>query len=257
MLDSPLRLSRRRFMATGVAAGAYALLPALTFAGDNYRETSVPDGGLIQGKVVFKGSLPKPDQILISKDNEHCGEDHVNPDPARLSANGEVSRAIVAIANITAGKPWPQGTEGPSIVQERCAFHPYIQMARTRTELTIVNKDPLLHNIHAYELIGRARRSLFNIAQPAAGQVDTRILKPRRGNVIEIDCDAHNWMSAWIYLSDHPYVAVADEHGQFVLEDVPPGTFDIFAWHPVLGNGTQSVTVAAKTPSSLSIEITF
>ena len=257
MLDSTCMLSRRRLIAAGAAVCACAALPGLTIAGAGYREVSIPEGGAIKGQVSFKGTLPKPDRILISKDNVHCGEGHIIPDPVHLASNGQVARAIVAIKDIPSGKSWPKEMDRASIVQEKCAFHPYIQVARKRAELKIVNKDPLLHNIHAYELIGRARRSLFNIAQPAAGQVDTYVLKTRRGNRVEIDCDAHNWMSAWLYLSDHPYATVTDDQGQFTLEDIPPGTFDIVTWHPVLGTRTQPVTVAAKTTATLDIEITL
>lgn len=192
---------------------------------------------------------------MISKDNAHCGEGHVTPDPVLLAADGQVARAIVAIKDIAAGKPWPKDRGGARVVQEKCAFHPYIQVVRKRAALTIVNKDPLLHNIHAYELIGRARRSMFNIAQPAAGQVDTRVLKTRRGHLVEIDCDAHNWMSAWIYLSHHPYVTITDDQGRFTISDIPPGQFDIAVWHPVLGKGGHPVTVVANAPATLEVEI--
>ncbi len=234
---------------------AYVAMPGLTFAGTDYRETDVTDGGTIKGTISFKGTLPKPDNILISKDNHHCGSGHVTPDPVRLTANGQVAHAIVAIKSVPAGKPWPKGIGRTEIVQEKCKFLPYIQVARKGSELTIINKDPLLHNIHAYELIGRARRNMFNIAQPAAGQVDTRPLKTRRSNFVEVDCDAHNWMSAWIYLSDHPYAVVTDDQGQFTIDAIPPGKIEMITWHPVLGKHKQQVTIAAKQSLTLDIAI--
>ena len=32
----------------------------------------------------------------------------------------------------------------------------------------------------------------------------------------------------------HPYYAVTDESGRFELTDVPPGQYEIVAWHEVL-----------------------
>lgn len=255
MTGSTFTLSRRRLLAAGAAISAYAVLPSLTLAGGGYQETRVTNGGMIKGTISFKGTLPKPDEILISKDNHHCGDGHVTPDPVRLTANGQVAHAIVAIKDVAAGKPWLKSTGPSEIVQEKCKFLPHIQVARKGSELNIINKDPLLHNIHAYELIGRARRNMFNIAQPAAGQIDKRPLKTRRSNFVEIDCDAHNWMSAWIYLSDHPYAVVTNEQGQFTIDVIPPGDFEIVTWHPVLGKHEQQVTIAAKQSLTLDIAI--
>ncbi len=255
MIDSTLILSRRRFLSASAAISAYATLPSLALARADYQETSVTGGGMIKGTVTFKGSPPAPSEVLISKDNAHCGDGHVIPDPVSLAANGQVARAIVAIKDIPSGKAWPKEMGQAEIIQEKCKFLPYIQVAKKGVELNIINKDPLLHNIHAYELIGRARRNMFNIAQPAAGQIDTHTLKTRRSNLVEVDCDAHNWMSAWIYLSDHPYVVITDDRGQFTMDGIPPGQFKVVTWHPVLGKNEQEVTVAAKQSLTLDIAI--
>lgn len=36
-------------------------------------------------------------------------------------------------------------------------------------------------------------------------------------------------------MAEHPYHAVTDEDGAFLLTDVPPGSYDLIAWHPGLG----------------------
>ena len=249
-------LSRRQIIIAGGVISSYIALPRLTFAAaSEYQETKVVEGGEVQGQVLFTGAAPKPDRVLISKDNAHCGDGHVIPDPVVVRPDSSVFRAIVAIKEIAAGKAWPLALDTPQIVQEKCKFAPYIQFARKQAELTIINKDPLLHNIHTYELIGRARRSLFNVAQPGAGQIEKQPLKLRRSNLVEVDCDAHNWMSAWIYLSDHPYVAISDEQGKFSLEDIPPGDYRLESWHPVLGKGEQDVTIGANAQHSQNIEL--
>src|SRR5207244_1875581 len=50
--------------------------------------------------------------------------------------------------------------------------------------------------------------------------------------LVNIKCNGgHVWMNAEIMVAPHPYYAVADESGKFELTDVPPGEYEIVAWH--------------------------
>jgi len=58
-------------------------------------------------------------------------------------------------------------------------------------------------------------------------------------------------MNGVIFIVNHPYYAITDEHGSFRLTGVPPGEYEIVAWHegwrvareePVLDVGTQTKT---------------
>jgi len=248
--------SRRHIIKAGlvVTAALPIMTPRLSLAAD-YVETDVSNGGSMAGAVRFSGELPPFDQILISKDNHVCGDGDATPDSAELTDDGALISAIVALKEVGEGKPWPDAMKAPAIVQEKCLFHPYVQVAPKGADLTITNKDPLLHNIHAYEIIGRARRTMFNIAQPQADQVDTNALKMRRGDVVELDCDAHNWMSAWVYTSDHPYVAVTDAAGRFAIDEIPEGDFEVTVWHPLLGTLDDKVTVAAGQETAVDFTL--
>jgi hypothetical protein len=197
--------------------------------------------------------MPRAQFVLIGKDNHVCGDGHVEQSLVRVN-DGRLADVVVSLEGISRGKPWPKAAAA-AIHQEKCAFHPYVQVARRGADLTIVNKDPLLHNIHGYELIGQARRTMFNVAQPQAGQVDVQPLSLRRGQVVEVACDAHNWMSAWIHTLDHPYGAAVGIDGRFELEDVPPGSYRLVAWHPTLGSRGEDIEV--RPGDQLSVDLTF
>jgi hypothetical protein len=49
----------------------------------------------------------------------------------------------------------------------------------------------------------------------------------------------------------HPYFVVADKDGNFDLNDLPPGTYTIKAWHEKLGTPSQKVTVGASESKTL------
>lgn len=254
LIEHQATIARRTLLQAGaaVAAAAPFLMPRQSLA--DYSEGDVTDGRTLRGKVMFDGELPPDVELLISKDEHVCGSGDIVADPIKIGADGSLALAVVALSGITSGKAWPEAATQPEIVQEACLFRPFVQVAPKGSDLTIVNKDPILHNIHAYELIGRARRSLFNIAQPQADQVDVNPLKLRRGDIVEIDCDAHNWMSAWIYTSEHPYVAVTGADGGFTMDQVPPGTYEMTVWHPGIGTTTENVEIVAD---DVDVELTL
>ncbi len=258
-MNSNLSTKTRRdllVLAGRIVAAATLAAPAIKGNAQDgeYRSIAVKDGAIVSGLVKLAGAAPEPDRIIIGKDNHVCGHGHAAHDAVIAGAGGALAHAVVLLKGLNAGLAWDRGS-APKITQEKCAFHPYVQVARPHSTLTIHNKDPLLHNIHAYELIGRARRTLFNIAQPQAGQIDTHKLEPRRGNIIEIDCDAHNWMSAWVFVSEHPYAVVTDADGRFELRNVPAGNFELAAWHPMLGETTASISVKPK--SKVAMDLAF
>ena len=37
-------------------------------------------------------------------------------------------------------------------------------------------------------------------------------------------------MKACVLVQDHPYFAVTDEKGNFRIDDIPPGTYEVIAW---------------------------
>jgi hypothetical protein len=52
-------------------------------------------------------------------------------------------------------------------------------------------------------------------------------------------------MRAYIIVTEHPYAAVTNADGDFVLDHVPPGRYTLCLWHERLG--------ALKTPVSVTI----
>jgi hypothetical protein len=251
--------SRRDFIVNGATVGAavvsVGLLARLSHAqAVGYVAGPVSGGGAITGTLKINGKAPEPDRFIIGKDSHVCGDGHAAHDTVALAANAGITNAVVALAGIQRGLGWAANHQ-PGIVQEKCTFRPYLQVAAPGAELVIHNKDPLLHNIHAYELVGRARRTLFNVAQPQAGQIDRHKLELRRGHIVEIDCDAHNWMSAWVYVSEHPYVTVTGDGGGFRLKDIPAGSYELIAWHPLLGTSRAPVTVADGREQTLELQL--
>ena len=117
------------------------------------------------------------------------------------------------------------------------------------SELTVRNSDPVLHNIHTYEIIGAVRRTMFNVGQPDKGDLKQPV-KVRRANIVKIECDAHDFMHAWAFTADNPYAAVTRDDGSFSIDGLPDGDYELKAWHPVLGEKSAKVTVKGAATAS-------
>ena len=110
----------------------------------------------------------------------------------------------------------------------------------------VVNQDDVIHNPHTFEMIGRVRRSLFNIGLPKAGSELTKKLKIRKGNVVKLQCDQHDFMHSWVRVVKNPYWVKVGKDGSYTIADVPPGKYTLVAWHPLLGEQKQKITVEGK-----------
>lgn len=146
----------------------------------------------------------------------------------QVDAAGGVAGALVVVIDAGRGRPaLPRPLE---LLNEDLAFQPRMQATAPGADLAIVNKDEVFHNVHAYQ----HRRNLFNFAMPRVDVVLHERL--RRTGLIAIRCDvSHEWMTAFIYVAPHPYVAVTDGAGRFRIAGLPPGDYHLAAWHEWLG----------------------
>ena len=65
----------------------------------------------------------------------------------------------------------------------------------------------------------------------------------RPEQVIPLECNVHSWMHANVAVLPHPFFAVTSDNGTFEIKGLPPGTYEIEAWHEKLGTRTMNVTV--------------
>jgi hypothetical protein len=239
--------ARRRTLAALLGCGV--LLAASAARGHAYQEINVSDGGTIEGSVRFGGTLPPLEFVVVPPEEKACG-DTLPGVSLLVGASKGIKNAVVTIEGIAAGKGFATDSI-PSITTLKCAFEPHVQVVPLGTRIEVRNGDDMLHNVHArFE----GSESLFNIALPVKDlMVRKELLK---AGLVHLACDVgHTWQSGYILVSDHPYHAVTGADGTFSIDQVPPGTYTVSAWHERLGRATQQVTVRAAEKVSVSIEL--
>lgn len=237
-------------MAKPVSA-ALAALPtlALLFVSPgvlSYDVISVSGGGKVEGKVVFNGNVPIK-KIIPTKDREVCGTPRDEPQ-VRVGPDKSVQDAVVYLKEVPKGKAWGTADKPPVLDQEHCIFRPAVQVMRPGN-IDIMSSDPVLHNTHGFY----GKRTAFNLALPDKGAKVTREL-PRAG-LVRVECDAHGWMLAHIYVADSPYYALTGQDGSFSITDIPPGNYTLVATQNYTGDTEMPVTVKGGETLKLSIEL--
>ncbi len=240
-------------LTSALAGLAMSGMATTAFAG-GYDVIDVTDGGSFTGTVSAGAFEADTRTYTISKDPEICGEGSREVPFVEVNDAGMLMNAVVFLNDVDEGKAFPEGLDALTIHQEHCEFSPALGVIANRGELTAVNDDHTLHNIHTYELIGNARRTVMNVSQPEMGDTVTKEIKLRRGNGMKIECDAHDFMHAFVYVAKNPYFSVVDENGHFEITDIPAGTYEVMMWHGLLGEvEVGEITVDANGEVSMDL----
>ncbi|MFN2420932.1 MAG: carboxypeptidase regulatory-like domain-containing protein [Gemmatimonadota bacterium] len=202
----------------------------------------------ITGSITFQGPAPPAEPIDMSEEPT-CAEKHTEP-PAQqvvvVGSGGELANVFVYVKEGLAARDWPTPSDGVTIDQQGCEYHPHVLAIQTGQPLIIKNSDGILHNINTQPTVNQG----FNISQPV--EMETEREFSAAEVMIPVKCDVHGWMEAYIGVQDHPYMAVTGEDGSFSLANLPPGEYIIEAWHERYGTQTQTVTVGPQESKEIS-----
>jgi hypothetical protein len=240
-----------------------------------YEEVAVPDGGTVTGRVTLSGEVPKPKgyNLTTLPDPFYCGRISDGRgwrilQPFNVGPAGEFREVVVFLEGIDRGKPFPEGGV-PQIEARDCLFLPFTTVVRDDQSVTVVNMDPVMHDIQAYETSHLGARVLFNVPLPMnpqhprnfkdrseaalyhrhmAGAPMKQLVNLSKGRrVFVMQCGFHAYMESWGVAVYNPYFAKTDEQGRFTITDVPPGTYQLVVWHPYVRTRVErTVTVGPK-----------
>jgi len=216
-------------------AAAAALLCALGAA------AAVSAAG-VKGTAKLDGAPPKRYPLQMNADPKcaamHDGKTVLTEDTL-VDAKGGLANVFVRVKNPPAGTH-PAPAIPVRLEQHGCLYTPRVQGILVDQKLEIVNGDDTLHNVRALADKNRP----FNIGQPPETAPRIKTFTTAE-DALKFKCDVHPWMSAYLFVMEHPYFGVSGADGSFTIPGLPAGSYTVVAWHEKLGEQEAAVTVAA------------
>ncbi len=166
-----------------------------------------------------------------------------------------ISDAVVTLAldsaHSTVAVRLPSATH--VIDQKDETFIPYVQIFRPGDWVVFRNSDATRHHVYSFSNVKRFDFML------KPGQSSPAILLDKPG-IAAVGCNIHDQMATYLFISAVASIALSDEKGHAVFNDIASGNYTVHVWHPQLPPGqvepTQKVIIAAG-PQVSRLAFTF
>lgn len=200
------------------------------------------NAGSITGTIKFEGEpIPMkpwdtsavPECHAMHKDKPIMHEELV------LGPGQTIANIYVEVTKGVPQKDYPVPTEPVVLTQEGCRYSPRMIAVRVGQPLKVLNPDGILHNVNYLPKINTPQ----NFAMPAnMKEKDLKFDKPEPPFMFK--CDIHAWMGAYCAVVSHPFFAVTKEDGVYKIDNLPPGEYEVTAYHERLPKQVATVKVA-------------
>ena len=169
-----------------------------------------------------------------------------------VSKNRGLKDTVIHLMNVEKGKPFSPKMQTFHI--DRCRADRYVIGAKNGENIMVENTDPIQHEIATYEVRNIYSDQTSNRpVPPKSSQVRSVFVRNDADEYI-IKCNLHPFLQTHAYLVQNPYYTVSDSEGNFSIENIPPGTYEVIAWHPYIQRQKQTITISKKGETSINFD---
>ena len=185
-----------------------------------------PRLGAIRGRVDVQ-------LVVIPAERRPNPADLGTPPPREIP---DLRRAVVYLETAPAAALESREPVRARMDQRNETFLPHVLAIDQGTLVDFPNNDSTYHNVFS---LSKTRK--FDLGRYARGK--SKSVRFDRPGVVRIFCDIHSHMSAFVLVFSHPYYAKAEVDGRYRIDNVPPGTYTVSAWHEGETRETKTVTI--------------
>lgn len=160
-------------------------------------------------------------------------------------------------ADPTLAVVWLEGVAAPAKVetkpsvirQEGLEFRPRALAVTVGSKVDFPNGDDLFHNVFSF-----SRSNRIELGSYPKGESKSVVFDKK--GLVDLRCEVHKHMRAYIHVFDHPYFAVASAEGAWSIPNVPPGKYTLVVWKEFFEPVRREVEVkadGAKVDVTLSV----
>lgn len=166
-------------------------------------------------------------------------------------AGNPVKDAVVYATNLDKNAPLPHPVREAVMDQQDEEFVPYVLPVQAGTTVYFPNKDHIRHHVYSLFQPKKFELMLYKNSPPAPVLFD-------QPGVVVLGCNIHDWMIAYIFVLETPWFAKTGDDGKAELRDLPGGSYEVRAWHPLMKETTEStakrVTIQEGTGGNIDLE---
>jgi plastocyanin len=163
--------------------------------------------------------------------------------------SGGAGESVVYVEAV-AGKTFPAPTQEPVMDQKGLMFQPHIIAVQQGTTVQFLNSDSVAHNVF-WISVGGNKKLGHNLGTWPKGE--KRPFKFDNPGAVPLLCNVHPEMSGYIVVSPTPYYALSDKSGEYKIENVPDGSYNVTAWHEGAKNQSKPVTVSGDSKADFTL----
>ena len=118
-------------------------------------------------------------------------------------------------------------TEPPqaSVAQQGLLFTPFVSAVRRGSRVDFPNQDKTRHHVYSFSAAKTFEIELYS------GKPEQPVLFDKAG-IVALGCNIHDYMQAYIYIGESPFLAVTNAEGKVHFNQLPAGQFSVNIWHP-------------------------
>jgi plastocyanin len=135
------------------------------------------------------------------------------------------------------------------VTQRDKTFLPHILAVPVGTSVQFRNDDRIYHNVFSI-----AKPNEFDAGIRPTGSTYSKVFN--HPGAVELLCNIHSTMSAYVFVVDSPLYTKAQASGAFAIHGVAPGRYELSAWHEAASTITRkTVAVGAEGNHEVSVPV--
>ncbi len=224
-----------------------------------YQEVEVKSGGTLQGKANLTGGIPQPRvyHLVLFPNLDLCAEVDTDDEMNRVlfdfitDEKRGLKDVVISIEHVDAGKPFNK--KPINILSENCKFLPDVNIVRQGESFFVDNQDAVMHNSQVYQ--AERGKIILNIPIPAEEVSDGKVTFQKNYKIFQMICGMHEFMQTWGYRVQNPYYFKTGVDGNYKIDNIPPGEYEVTAWHYLMK--PQKKKIKIEQNSVLNLDFSF
>jgi hypothetical protein len=189
--------------------------------------------GVIRGSVFWTGARPEVESIKLPFPLPGLESEQPNPNAPRIDPKTQaVADVLVYLRTVdpARSRPWPHDPVEVAFAGSRLE----VRQSKQKGRFGIVRRGDdivcIAHEARKHTLEARGA-SVFSLPLLMSGNTTKRQLD--QPGILELSSgSALYWLRGYLWIGEHPYAAATNAAGEFQLDQVPAGAYELVCWSP-------------------------